>query len=146
MAYEFRLPEYEIPQRLYRVHYMDSQTRWDKKNGFRAVYQELTPAPDRREMYYLIERHLDWESKFQSRYISTFSDKEHAINWAGTLQMERPFHLMTIEPTGSEWVAHMAEILESRGYRYRKTAYRCRNEYLFHRNIPANLIVEVEEI
>ncbi|KAF3925705.1 hypothetical protein AA313_de0203662 [Arthrobotrys entomopaga] len=146
MANHFGLSEESIPRRLYRVHYTSAQTTYDVINGFQAGYQTPQPPPGRAEFFDLVDSHLNWtQTTFRSRYISTFSDRTHAENWARRHRQNNPtmtIELMTIEPTGTEWVASVGHIMIEQGDWNR--ANNLADEYLFYRQIPFELITATD--
>ncbi|KAK6535551.1 hypothetical protein TWF694_002005 [Orbilia ellipsospora] len=149
MANHFRLPQGQIPPQLFRVHYEEAVTTYDTVNGFLAGYQVSHDPPNQTQFFDLVERHLNWgERIYRSRYISTFSDRTHAVNWAQRLRSNRPempgsIKLMTIEPSGTEWIASVRQIVQQ--YDWDRAEY-FEHEYLFYRQIPSDLIVNIQTI
>ncbi|KAF3923218.1 hypothetical protein ABW20_dc0110454 [Dactylellina cionopaga] len=145
----FRLPERRIPDRLYRVNYEGSATDYNDRYGFLAA--DYNPAgPDRnRQFYKSVENHLKWKSRAPSAYISTFSNKAHAENWAWNWQQNHPelahtVQLVTIEPLGNEYIFSVASILRAQGKPHR--ADRHWDEYLFFGRIRNSIIVNVVDV
>ncbi|KAI9745075.1 MAG: hypothetical protein M1818_001353 [Claussenomyces sp. TS43310] len=76
-----QLPSFEIPSKLYRIHYAGSQTGCDD-GGFWAV--ELRYCTSVSRALETIESHVNWWSNEPSPWISTFSNRAAAENWALT--------------------------------------------------------------
>ncbi|KAK6535552.1 hypothetical protein TWF694_002006 [Orbilia ellipsospora] len=152
MTSRFKLHREDIPEKLYRVHYPDSTTTYDKEDGFLAAYQidpkDLAPTPGALLAY--VERLRKGSSDFSGRYITTFGSKTHALRWARKLQRDHQYpkdsvQVMTIRPMKykrTPWVASVAAILGDQGHGLEYSA----DEYLFFRKIARNLIVATEDI
>ena len=69
-----------IPRRLYRVDYESARSEYIPNRGFEAATFAFTNNP----AIFLdsVEDHLNWFSGVWSPYISLFSQKRHAENWA----------------------------------------------------------------
>ena len=78
-------PRY-VPRRLYRVDYEDAMTEYIPGRGFEAAIfvPESELSADPALFIRSIEDHLDWYSEVPSPFISLFSDRWHAENWAQT--------------------------------------------------------------
>jgi hypothetical protein len=72
-----------LPHRLYRVDYPGSQTIFSDKDGFRAADTTTLYSKDKPNVFKeAVVKHLDWNYRGTSPFISLFSDQEHAQNWA----------------------------------------------------------------
>ncbi|KAF3925736.1 hypothetical protein AA313_de0209775 [Arthrobotrys entomopaga] len=156
MPNRYRLRWNQIPPKLYRVDYPSSATEFDEDYGFIAGYQvsPYSGTPTISQFYKLVKLHLIWESTFMSRYISTFEDKKHALNWVETLRkrnpkMKGPIRLMTIQPTGREWVASVADILDDMldiADHPEINPEFSEDEYIFFQEIPRHTIIKIEDV
>ena len=75
-------PRY-VPRKLYRVDYQGTWSRYIPEHGFEAAIfthpSDLSAYP---ALISSIEDHLNWSSGVLSPFISLFSEKRHAENWA----------------------------------------------------------------
>ncbi|KAL8793811.1 MAG: hypothetical protein Q9195_003641 [Heterodermia aff. obscurata] len=73
-----------VPRRLYRVDYEDAWSEYIPELGFQAATttHEHLLADYPALFIESLENHLDWKSRVPSPYISLFSQKLHAENWA----------------------------------------------------------------
>jgi hypothetical protein len=80
----FRLPPATLPTRFYRVHYPSSHTTFTNFRGFSASdTQTFYPHDAQQALFFQSLRcHSKWSDSTPSPYISVFSDKRHAENWA----------------------------------------------------------------
>ncbi|OWY98051.1 hypothetical protein PHMEG_00031285 [Phytophthora megakarya] len=70
---QYQCYESEIPQRLYRVQY----------DGVWSLEARVQPSfRSKREFKRDVEDHLDWSNRNSTPFVSTFSSRRHAINWA----------------------------------------------------------------
>lgn len=80
---EYRCSVNDLPQRLYRVDYLGSQTTCSDEDGFQAADTTTLYSKDKMDLFKeAVVNHLDWNSHGASPFISVFSDREHAENWA----------------------------------------------------------------
>jgi hypothetical protein len=64
---------HDVPDVLYRVQYDDA-------TSLRARAKPVFQTP--RAFKTAVERHINWASRERTPFVSTFADREHAINWA----------------------------------------------------------------
>jgi hypothetical protein len=69
------------PLTLYRVQYAGSMTQYVYPNSKELQAASLAVPQNEQEFKTMINKHLNWRCKDRSPFISTFSDREHAIKW-----------------------------------------------------------------
>jgi hypothetical protein len=79
---EYVCSRWDLPSKLYRVHYAGSRTSLSSQQGFAASdttktfrYSELN------EFKQTIEKQFTWSSRESLPFISLFSDERHAEDW-----------------------------------------------------------------
>ena len=77
---DWSIPPGLIPRRLYRVDYEGTMSEYIPNRGFEAATFAFTNIEA--EFLESVEDHLNWFSGVWSPYISLFSEKRHAENWA----------------------------------------------------------------
>ncbi len=88
MELPFNLGDYEIshddlPNVLWRVTHSKSQYRPDPATGDHlARYMAIDAITDEASLKLRAANHFDWNSREGSCFLSAFTDKEHATNWA----------------------------------------------------------------
>jgi hypothetical protein len=98
----FRTESCNIPQTLYRVDYDDTLTTYDSEMGFQAGDTTTFLSDFQIELFVIsVEAHRDWHSRIRSPYISLFSDRENAENWATRWELynSRPCQIVEIDGT-----------------------------------------------
>jgi len=76
----YQVDRQTFPLTLYRVDYPGVQTTYSHQLGFHAA-SNFTPYHVN-GLWNSVEYHLDWTSWRKSPFISAFSSREHAHNWA----------------------------------------------------------------
>lgn len=87
----FCLSPTDVPTSLYRVQYGDSKTAYDIHEGLEAADMvtfydddggdEQEAEDTLQEFGDEVERHLSWDTDYESMFISLFSQRRHAENW-----------------------------------------------------------------
>ncbi|KAG8852732.1 hypothetical protein FRB91_006066 [Serendipita sp. 411] len=143
----YKLRRQEFPITLYGVDYPGSQTAYSEEEGFQAD-SDFTP-------YYTtglrnaVEYHLDWQCRIPSPFISTFSNREHARNWARTWRENNDNEMcyiveMRIKANDGVTVFRLADLVNELDIPTSLHASQYRSEYLCFRHIPAETVVRVE--
>lgn len=86
---KFCLSPADVPGTLYRVQYGDSMTTYDLYEGLEAddtatLYDDEGDEEEDdtlEEFGDAVERHLSWDTEYESIFISLFSQRRHAENW-----------------------------------------------------------------
>ncbi|KIM23818.1 hypothetical protein M408DRAFT_249169 [Serendipita vermifera MAFF 305830] len=145
----------ELPSTLYRVHHPGAQASYSDDYGFNAASNflplYLTGLQD------AVGNHLDWEHRrFTSPFISTFDNKQHAVRWAqrwyeNNDDNDEMCYIMEInieEENEDDVIAfRVTELVNRLGLSIpwlKPSQYR--SEYLFYRQIPSKVIVDVEPV
>ncbi len=89
----FRCPQHDIPNHLYRVQHASSRTEYSRR-GYELVAQNLHSVED---FCSSVENRFRWGSRTAKPYISCFSDKNFAENWA----LAEPWR--AFQPATSKW-------------------------------------------
>lgn len=72
-----------VPNRLYRVHYPGSRTAFSRAQGFSASdTTTVYGANELADFKAAIANQFTWNCRASLPFISLFSDREHAENWA----------------------------------------------------------------
>lgn len=148
----------KLPRYLYRVHYPRSQTTYSKLAGLEArdtetVYED-TPAGQ--NMFRdTVRRHLTWNSRQTTPFISLFSNRDHAVNWGWKESwrcygpFEKDWSLITISTEllaecGST-VFRLSDLADRWGIEVipEKARQHVKGEYLCLHRVPAKAILEV---
>lgn len=77
----YQVPYSQRPSSLFYVHHAGSRARPSHHGGFDAA----SWWPRSQGAEYLLQHisgHLNWACRFPSRFISTFRNFDHALNWA----------------------------------------------------------------
>jgi hypothetical protein len=73
----------DLPDIIYRVDYPGSRTTFSTQEGFVAAdTNKVFGANELNDFKRAIEGHFTWSHRASSPFISLFSDREHAENWA----------------------------------------------------------------
>jgi hypothetical protein len=75
-----RLAPGDLPHTLYRVQYSETMTV-EGYDGSLIAQDTTTIHSEEEALSEAAERHLNWDDKYTSIFISTFSDRAHAYNW-----------------------------------------------------------------
>jgi hypothetical protein len=130
-----------IPEKLYRVHLPDSWTALDY-TGFVAADTEPLCPRDERTLARRLRSHDDRHSKVPSIFISVFSDRTHAENWASKVSRNKQFLIAEI----NGWFLRDSYVFNARnvharlGLRIPRAAGN-EDEYLVLHYIPRDAIV-----
>ncbi|THV50027.1 hypothetical protein BGAL_0168g00090 [Botrytis galanthina] len=79
---EYVCSRWDLPNELYRVHYVGSRTSFSSQQGFAA--SDITKNfhyNESNEFKQAIKKQFTWSCREPPAFISLFSDKQHAENW-----------------------------------------------------------------
>ncbi|OJI98896.1 hypothetical protein ASPVEDRAFT_148061 [Aspergillus versicolor CBS 583.65] len=76
----FRLAPGDLPHTLYRVQYSETMTT-EGYDGSLIAQDTTTIYNEEETLSEAAERHLNWDHKYTSIFISTFSDRGRAYSW-----------------------------------------------------------------
>jgi hypothetical protein len=80
---EYVCSRWDLPNELYRVHYAGSRTSFSSQQGFAASDTTKTFRYDElNEFKQAIGKQFTWSFRESLPFISLFSDKRHAEDWA----------------------------------------------------------------
>lgn len=132
-------------ENFWRVVYPGCQSHRERATGD-LVAADRTECNDRFSFEQAVQNHLTWRSLRLSCFLSVFSDKTHAINWAkkrdraeGDVQI---ISITTETLPPSSYVFNMSELQHSLDIDCPFSAH----EYLFLYRIPSICITKVEEL
>ncbi|KAF4453641.1 hypothetical protein F53441_3650 [Fusarium austroafricanum] len=93
-----RFPIHLLPKELYRVQYPGSGTTLFSNEGLVAA-DTAKVYDDEIHLGQAVVKQFTWSSREFSPFISLFSDREHAENWA----MKEPWHRTPRGVRGDDW-------------------------------------------
>uniref|UniRef100_A0A093URP2 DUF7587 domain-containing protein n=2 Tax=Talaromyces marneffei PM1 TaxID=1077442 RepID=A0A093URP2_TALMA len=150
---EYRCRPEELPHRLYRVHYPESETiRTDV--GFKAADTTTVYGNsecDLRLLKQAVEDHFTWGYRGRSPFISLFSDRNHAENWGcaepwlGSNPHREQWSLFTIDTSLLKEVCvfKVSRLVDVLGVKIPERAVQHeRGSYICLHQVPANAILE----
>ncbi|KIM26855.1 hypothetical protein M408DRAFT_330422 [Serendipita vermifera MAFF 305830] len=146
----FRVSQHNFPLTLYRVEYPGTQTSYSQQSGFQAA-STFTPYSIN-GLRNAVEYHLDWRCRVLSPFISTFSNREHAHNWA-RVWSENNNHrdwcfvvVVTLMPQHGVTVFRVADLVNRLGINTSLDPSQYESEYLCFQRIPPGAVVREQEV
>lgn len=141
-----------LPMELYRVHYTGSRTTFSPHEGLAAA-DTAKIYNDEVSLGQAIVNQFTWNSRETSPFISLFSDREHAENWAlkepwrGTLRdaQEDDWTLFVIDTRllGNAWLCKVSQLVSALNLQIPdKAAQHISGSFLCLHRIPAVAIVQ----
>ncbi|KAF2190784.1 hypothetical protein K469DRAFT_560036 [Zopfia rhizophila CBS 207.26] len=143
-----------LPHLVYRVDYPTAQTTYNPSSGFRAKNQTTILSTTFTLKTTLIP-HLTWATNRSSPFISVFSSKSHAEQWARHLSAQKGgmrCYVLTINTRmlgrgpvfrAEDWVGEVVEGGEGMGGReLTEWSWNHEGEYLIMYKIPKEAIVD----
>ncbi|KAG8852731.1 hypothetical protein FRB91_006065 [Serendipita sp. 411] len=145
----YQLRRGDFPITLYRIHYPGSQTTFSRQLGLESA-SDFTPYRVK-GLRNAVKYHIDWQCDIPSPFISTFSNRGHALNWARTWRAnngDQPCKIveLVIEANDGVAVFRLADLVDGLGITTTLEPSQYRSEYLCLHNIPPEAIVRTERV
>lgn len=148
----FRLFPDELPQYLYRVQYLFCRTVevCDDSNGLAARDTDTFYTEHELDTFrQSVEKHLDWYNCEEQPYVSCFSDRRHAVDWAAKTADRKGISctLWKIDTSLMKdiYVFSIKDITSRLGINLPERASRHQNTYLCLHSIPMSAVVSIKE-
>ncbi|KAG8806454.1 hypothetical protein FRC17_004981 [Serendipita sp. 399] len=137
-----------FPLTVYRVTYPGAQASYSRESGFKSA-SNFTPRRVK-GFQNAVEYHLNWQCRTASPFISTFSNFQHAQNWAKrwTENHKEACTIveLEIETDHNVTVFHVSTLAEKLGVTPSIDPSFYRSEYLCFHRIPPRCIVQVSVV
>ncbi|KAG8814488.1 hypothetical protein FRC19_001708 [Serendipita sp. 401] len=145
----YHLRQEDFPITLYRVHYPGSQTTFSEHFGFQSA-SNFTPYRTN-GLRNAVTYHIDWQCNTPSPFISTFSNREHALNWARIWRGNHNLQdcqIVELRILANDGVAvfRLADLVNALGITTTLEPSQYRSEYLCFHNIPARAVVRTDSV
>jgi len=138
-----------FPLTLYRVDYPGAQATYSRQSGFQAA-GNFTPCYAQ-GLRNSVGYHLDWRSRMKSPFISAFSNREHAHNWARVWRENNGYKhclimVISIKADHGVVVFRVADLVDRLGISTSLEPSQYESEYLCFRRIPPEAILRMEAV
>jgi len=131
-----------LPAYLYRAQYHDSNTTLDA-NGLSAATQTFDEH-DIEELRQSVVDHFTWSNRSATPYISLFSDRRHAENWAVKMGVDSILLVVDTTLLGDVDVFRLSTLLEELAATIPEAASQhITGAYLCLRSIPHRAITPI---
>jgi hypothetical protein len=138
----------DIPQYLYRVYDNESISRFSHGRGFLAGSPNGAFDPSKHWARYVVERHMDWNNRSPTPFISTTDSTHRAIRYAEQRRvwLNEGIRIATIDTYKMEdfEIFHMLSLVEDLDANIPEGAAND-NEYLILHQIPPRAIVDISK-
>ena len=134
----------QLPENLYRVQYDGCSTVFSFNGLFAAdtatTFDE-TAIPNFRES---IVNHFTWNNRSPTPYVSTFSDREHAENWALKMGTNAKLLRLSTALWDDPYVFKLSTLVQMLPVTIPDAAFQhVKGAYLCLHSVPSDAIVEV---
>ncbi|RAL09375.1 uncharacterized protein BO97DRAFT_472436 [Aspergillus homomorphus CBS 101889] len=148
----FCLSPTDVPTTLYRVQYGDSMTAYDIHEGLEAADtvtfydndggDEQEVEDTLQEFGDAVEQHLNWDTGYESMFISLFSQRRHAENWINCTLLQ-----ISTAPLNGFSIFRAEEIVDALSLAIPEAARASvAREYLIAHYIPPRAIIRSQTV